>query len=88
MSFFNNRGNNSGSGETIIIQRDEVSEEFTATANQTIFTSIPNKGKLLRVVVGGVEQFSPKSYTSTGAGSFTLVAGVPVGTFVVGVYQQ
>lgn len=87
MSFFNNKGN-SGSGETIIIQRNEIAEEFTATANQTVFTSIPNKGKLLRVVVGGVEQFSPKSYTSAGVGSFTLTAGVPVGTSVVGIYQQ
>lgn len=87
MSFFRGNGN-SGGGGGVVIERNEVAEEFIATANQKVFTSPVNKGKLLRVVVGGVEQFSPKSYTSTGVGSFTLIAGVPAGTSVVGIYQQ
>jgi len=61
-------------------------QEFTATANQSVFTitngSYVVGSKTLEVVVKGITQ-PPSAYTETSATSFTLSEPVPAGTRVV-----
>lgn len=58
---------------------------FTATAGQTLFTGVGTYSigaGQLRVYIDGVRQ-NPDAYTETSTTSFTLSAGVPVGTKVL-----
>ena len=72
-----------GGGEGTSINTSRT--EFTATANQTVFTGVGTyeigTGQL-RVYIAGVRQF-PTAYTETSTTSFTLTAGVAVGTAVL-----
>ena len=64
-------------------------DTFTATANQKEFSLSSSytlgRGRL-RVIVGGVEQFAPKNFAETSAGSFTLAVGASQGTDIVAIY--
>lgn len=58
---------------------------YTATANQTEFTGVGTYtigAGQLRVYIDGVRQ-NPDAYTETSTTSFTLSAGVPIGTKVL-----
>ena len=71
-----------GSAGTVINTSRTV---FTATTNQTVFTGVGTYtigAGQLRVYIDGVRQF-PTAYTETSTTSFTLTAGVAVGTAVL-----
>jgi len=72
-----------GSGEGTSINTSRT--EFTATAGQTVFTGVGTYeigAGQLRVYIDGVRQF-PTAYTETTTTSFTLNAGIAVGTAVL-----
>lgn len=68
-----------------------VKDEFVATEGQTLFNLTSNyilNRNWIRVIVGGVEQFSPQNFTETNPTSFTLKSGVKGGTDVVAIYYK
>lgn len=66
-------------------------DEFVSTEGQNVFNLtgkyVPNRN-LLRVVVGGVEQFSTSNFTETSTNSFTLVKPLKAGVDVVAIYYS
>ena len=73
-----------GGAATVGTKIDTQRVEYTATAGQTLFTGVPTYvpgAGQLRVYITGVRQ-NPSAYTETSSTSFTLSAGVPVGTQV------
>lgn len=73
-----------GTGTTVIHK-----DEFVATAGQTVFTLTNNYTPLtnrLRVLIDGVEQFTPLNFAETANDKFTMVEGLTTGQNVVAVY--
>lgn len=66
-------------------------DEFVSTEGQTVFNLtgkyVPNRN-LLRVVVGGAEQFSLSNFTETSTTSFTLNSPLKAGIDVVAIYYS
>lgn len=70
---------------TVVTHRDE----FISTENQKVFNlnhTYDQFQNRLRVIVGGVPQYSPDNFTETSATSFTLSEGVPAGIRVIAEY--
>ncbi|MCM3387354.1 hypothetical protein M3649_04295 [Ureibacillus chungkukjangi] len=85
MSFYKNKLAQINNYQINSSNFNTVIERFVATEGQTVFTlnNTYEVGKnRLKVIVGGIQQFTSTNYTETSPTSITFLEGLSVGTKV------